>query len=61
MAIGDNFNDLSMIENAGIGVCMENGEDSVKKRADFITLSNENDGVAYALEKFILKTQNPAN
>lgn len=61
MAIGDNFNDLSMIEYAGIGVCMENGEEDMKKRADFITLSNENDGVAYALDKFILKTQNPAN
>lgn len=60
IAIGDNFNDLSMIEYAGLGVCMENGEEDVKQRSDFITLSNENDGVAYALNKFILKTQNPA-
>jgi hypothetical protein len=53
MAIGDNFNDLSMIEYAGIGVCMENGEENVKQRSDFVTLSNENDGVAYAIDKFI--------
>ncbi|HBH13727.1 MAG: Cof-like hydrolase [Clostridiales bacterium 38_11] len=60
MAIGDNFNDLPMIEYAGLGICMENGEEYVKQSSDFITLSNENDGVAYALDKLILKTQNPA-
>ncbi|MDP3386457.1 MAG: Cof-type HAD-IIB family hydrolase [Eubacteriales bacterium] len=60
MAIGDNYNDLTMIEYAGLGICMENGEENVKRRSDFVTLSNENDGVAYALDKLILKTQNPA-
>lgn len=60
MAIGDNYNDLTMIEYAGLGICMENGEESVKMKSDFVTLSNENDGVAYAIDKFILKTQNPA-
>lgn len=54
MCIGDSENDLSMIEYAGLGVAMENGNDEVKKAAKFITLSNQEDGVAYAIEKFIL-------
>ncbi|MGX7198607.1 sugar-phosphatase [Enterococcus nangangensis] len=54
MAIGDNENDLSMIETAGLGVAMGNGIDLVKEQADFITTSNEEAGVAYALEKFVL-------
>jgi hypothetical protein len=56
MAIGDNHNDTSMIEYAGLGVCVANGEDEIKKKADYITLSNEDDGVAYVLDKFILNT-----
>jgi Cof subfamily protein (haloacid dehalogenase superfamily) len=54
MAIGDNYNDTSMIEYAGLGVCVANGEEEIKKTADYITLSNEEDGVAYVLNKFIL-------
>ncbi|HHW03807.1 MAG TPA: HAD family phosphatase [Thermoanaerobacterales bacterium] len=54
MAIGDNFNDIDMIEFAGIGVAMGNAPDEVKKIADFIASSNNNDGVADALEEFIL-------
>lgn len=54
VACGDGFNDLSMIQFAGLGVAMANAQDAVKKDADFITLSNEEDGVAYAVEKFIL-------
>lgn len=54
IAVGDGFNDLSMIEYAGLGVAMENAPDEVKEAADFITLSNENDGVAHVIEKFIL-------
>ncbi len=54
MAIGDNFNDLSMIEYAGMGVCVENGEQGVKEKSQYITGTNENDGVAQVLEKFIL-------
>lgn len=57
MAIGDAGNDLPMIEIAGIGVAMANAYDYVKKSADFITLSNEEDGVAYAIEKFILNNK----
>lgn len=54
IAIGDGFNDLSMIQYAGLSIAMENAQDVVKQAADFITLSNEEDGVAYAVEKFYL-------
>lgn len=52
LAIGDSENDLHIIETAGIGVAMDNADDMVKSAADFVTLSNEEDGVSYALEKF---------
>ncbi|MPW25706.1 Cof-type HAD-IIB family hydrolase [Alkalibaculum sp. M08DMB] len=54
MAIGDNYNDLEMIEYAGLGVAMENAEQPVKDSADYITKSNLEDGVAIAIEKFVL-------
>ncbi|MDT2830143.1 Cof-type HAD-IIB family hydrolase [Vagococcus carniphilus] len=54
MAIGDEENDVSMIEYAGMGVVMGNGNERVKKLAQFVTKSNEEDGVAYAVEKFVL-------
>ncbi|MCR5786644.1 MAG: Cof-type HAD-IIB family hydrolase [Acholeplasmatales bacterium] len=53
MAIGDEENDLSMIKAAGFGVAMQNGRDSVKKYAKYITLSNEESGVAYAIKKIL--------
>lgn len=53
MACGDGYNDLTMIKYAGVGVAMSNGNEEVKKCADFITLSNEEDGVARAIERFI--------
>lgn len=52
MACGDGNNDYEMVKRAGIGVAMENGEESVKKVADFITKTNDEEGVAYAIEKF---------
>lgn len=55
IAIGDQFNDLSMIEQAGLGIAMGNAPDGVKKKADFVTLDNDQDGVAYAIEKFIFE------
>ena len=55
MTFGDAGNDLHMIEYAGLGVAMENAFDEVKEAADYITDSNENDGVAKAIEKFILE------
>ena len=54
MACGDGGNDSAMIEAAGLGVVMENGTEELKKQADYITLSNEEDGVAAAIEKFVL-------
>lgn len=53
IAFGDGYNDLSMIEYAGMGISMANGVDEVRKKADFVTLSNDEDGIAYALEKFL--------
>ena len=54
MACGDGYNDLTMIEYAGMGVAMANARDEVKAVADYVTLSNEEDGVAYAINRFIL-------
>lgn len=53
MAFGDNVNDIEMIEEAGMGVAVENAVDELKKVANFITLSNNEDGVAYAINKFV--------
>lgn len=55
MTIGDEENDLPMIEYAGLGVAMENAVASVKALADVITATNDNDGVAQAVEKFVLE------
>ncbi|EJX10581.1 haloacid dehalogenase-like hydrolase [gut metagenome] len=51
VAMGDGYNDLSMIEFAGMGVAMANAQEPVKQAADYITLSNDEDGVAAAIEK----------
>lgn len=53
MAMGDGSNDISMVASAGIGVAMANGMDIVKQNADYITLSNEEDGVAAAIRHFL--------
>ena len=53
LACGDGFNDLSMIKFAGKGVAMANAQEAVKEASDFITLSNEEDGVAHAVELFM--------
>ena len=58
IAVGDGFNDLSMIQYAGLGVAMSNAQETVKKDADYITLSNEEDGVAHVVEKFIFEEGN---
>lgn len=54
MAIGDTENDLAIIEAAGIGVAMGNATDAIKARADYVTTTNTKDGVAAAIEHFIL-------
>lgn len=54
MCIGDNENDISMLQYAGMGVAMRNGENKVKEIADYVTDTNNDDGVAKAIEKFVL-------
>ena len=54
MACGDGDNDEVMLREAGLGVAMANAEEQVKAAADYVTLSNEEDGVAAAIEKFVL-------
>ncbi len=56
MAVGDNHNDLTMLRYAGLGVVMGNAEDELKQMGFEQTASNEEDGVAQAIEKFILGT-----
>lgn len=53
IAIGDFYNDLDMIEYAGLGIAMGNAPDDLKKKANDVTLSNDEDGVYYALEKHL--------
>ena len=51
---GDGFNDLTMIEYAGVGVAMQNAQSKVKEKADYITKSNDEDGIVHVIDKFIL-------
>jgi 5-amino-6-(5-phospho-D-ribitylamino)uracil phosphatase len=55
VAFGDNFNDLEMLQFAGLGVAMGNAPDPVKQAARVITASNDEDGVAQVLEQYILQ------
>lgn len=54
IAIGDGFNDISMIKYAGLGVAMGNSPLEVKNISNFVTKTNDEDGVAYAITKFVL-------
>lgn len=54
LAIGDNYNDLDMLRFAGTGVVMENADDALKQEGFHVTASNDADGVAAALERFVL-------
>ncbi|KHE66925.1 Cof-type HAD-IIB family hydrolase [Halobacillus sp. BBL2006] len=56
MAVGDSMNDIAMIHKAGYGVAMGNAQDKVKEEANWVTLTNDEDGVAHAIEK-VLKNQ----
>lgn len=53
MCIGDGNNDLDMVANAGFGVAMDNAFEGVKEAADFITKSNDENGVSIAIEKVL--------
>ena len=50
---GDGYNDLSMIEYAGLGVAMENAQPVLKETADFITRSNDEDGILHVIDLFM--------
>lgn len=55
MACGDTQNDIDILKTAAVGIAMENARDDVKEIADYITLSNENSGVAHAIRRFALE------
>lgn len=58
MAFGDGFNDISMIKYVSCGVAMENGCEEIKSVADFVTLSNDEDGISEFLNKNFLTIYN---
>ena len=53
IAFGDEKNDISMFDIVGTAVAMGNGSQEAKDHADYITDSNDNDGIAKALDKFV--------
>jgi hydroxymethylpyrimidine pyrophosphatase-like HAD family hydrolase len=53
MACGDSDNDITMIEAAGLGIAMANAVPKILNIANAVTLSNDEDGVAYAIEKWV--------
>lgn len=55
MAFGDGYNDLSMIGFAGLGVAVANAQKVILDAADYVSASNDEDGVAQAVEKFVLE------
>ncbi|MGN0713642.1 MAG: HAD family hydrolase, partial [Anaerovoracaceae bacterium] len=60
MACGDSPNDMAMLAEVGLGVAMGNGETEVRAMADFVAPSNEDEGVALAVERFALGVERPA-
>lgn len=52
MAIGDNFNDMDRLKYADLGVAMGNAPEEIKKIADEVTLSNNEDGLKHILQKY---------
>ena len=57
MAVGDTQNDADIMQAAAIGVAMGNASDDIKAIADFVSKSNNESGVAYALDKFVFGTE----
>jgi Cof subfamily protein (haloacid dehalogenase superfamily) len=53
MCFGDDRNDLEMISHCGIGVAMENATQELKKKAKYVTKSNDHDGVALFVEQYL--------
>jgi Cof subfamily protein (haloacid dehalogenase superfamily) len=61
IAIGDGVCDIGMIQMAGLGIAMGNADEKVKRCADYTTASNEEDGVAKAIEEHIIAKIRPAD
>lgn len=57
IAFGDSYNDIEMIEYAGLGVAMANAPEEIKVKAKMVTTSNNDDGVARVIEEFVLNKQ----
>lgn len=57
IAVGDSYNDLSMIELAGLGVAMANATEAVKRSASYVTKGNNEDGILHLLNKYILNPE----
>ncbi|WP_072524610.1 Cof-type HAD-IIB family hydrolase [Clostridium sp. Marseille-P3244] len=55
MAFGDGDNDTAMLRKVGVGIAMGNSEEQAKAAADYITLTNEEEGVAHVIEKLVLR------
>jgi Cof subfamily protein (haloacid dehalogenase superfamily) len=55
IAVGNAGNDLTMVQYAGLGIWVDNVSDELRHHADYVVASNENDGVAEVVERFILK------
>ena len=61
VAIGDGVCDVSMLQLAGLGIAMGNAQESVKACADYVTLTNDEDGVAIAIEKVVIAEIRPTD
>ncbi|WCK56214.1 Cof-type HAD-IIB family hydrolase [Aneurinibacillus sp. Ricciae_BoGa-3] len=61
IGIGDSYNDLDLLNCAGLGIAMGNAVDEVKEKADYVSLTNNNEGVRHVIQKFILQAGSPAS
>ncbi|WP_291721967.1 HAD hydrolase family protein [Clostridium sp.] len=57
IAFGDNYNDIDMLKSVGMPIAMGNSVDDVKKIAKYITTSNNDSGIAYAVDNFIMRSE----
>ena len=55
IAFGDSYNDLSMLKSAGLGIALGNAQDEIKRQSDYVTDSNNQDGIATAILRFVYK------
>jgi len=54
IAFGDNHNDISMFQQVGLGVAMGNAAAEIRQQAHFVTGTNDDDGIATALQRWVL-------